>query len=424
MKSIIKSNHKGVPQKLQINKHNKSVLVKKLILICLLISVFVGEAQNFSGWNRKQAITIDQNQVPGTSDLIDFPFLVTLDYLDSEIVDGGANSALNGGGDIRFSSDAAGNNRLAVEIVEFITDASLANRKCQIWVKIPNLSATSNTTIYVWYNKAGEAQPAATDVYGSQNVWINNNYVSIWHLDENATSGILQIKDSGENSNDGVSKEIMDSSNSVISKVGGGINLKGTNFFNVGNNTSLNLTANLTISGWFKPNKLHDFYVMAKRSETVVNGYNILPQLQGFVSYYDGSSIPDSGLNYNINEWNYIVVKLNSSGTGVTIFLNGNFSSEMTVIAPSDGLAQNLYLGSRSNGAFGKLDGAIDELRVSNTFRSDEWISTEYNNMSNPSAFAVAGTPESAIIDTQAPTAPTLSSAVQTDTTVDLSWTA
>ena len=151
---------------------------------------------NFQGWNRKQGITIDYNQVKGTSNLIDFPFLVTLDHLNSEVVDGGANSALNGGGDLRFSSDVSGNNRLAIEVVQFVTSSTPANRQCQIWVKIPNLSATANTTIYVWYNKPGEVQPIAIDTYGSQAVWSNYYFVSHNGLYDSASGQSLTVNGS------------------------------------------------------------------------------------------------------------------------------------------------------------------------------------------------------------------------------------
>ena len=106
-------------------------------------------ASNFLGWNRKQAITIDHNRVEGSTDLTDFPFLVTLAHLNSEVVDGGSNSALNGGGDLRFSSDANGEHRLAMEVVQFVTNATPTNRQCQVWVKIPSLSASYNNIIYV-----------------------------------------------------------------------------------------------------------------------------------------------------------------------------------------------------------------------------------------------------------------------------------
>ena len=102
----------------------------------------------FETWGRKHAITINASQVQGSGSHTNVPVLITLDHLNSEVVDGGANSALNGGGDIRFSSDAAGNSQLAIEVVEFVASSNVNNRRCQIWVKVPNLSTSSNTTIY------------------------------------------------------------------------------------------------------------------------------------------------------------------------------------------------------------------------------------------------------------------------------------
>lgn len=148
---------------------------------------------DFPGWNRKQAITSSSTMVEGSVALIDSPFLVTLDHLDSEIVDGGANSALNGGGDLRFSGDAVGNNRLAMEVVDFVTSATPTNRKCQIWVKIPNLSASTDTTIYIWYNKTGEVQPSPNGTFGSQAVWNNYYFVSHDGLYDSATNQYLTV---------------------------------------------------------------------------------------------------------------------------------------------------------------------------------------------------------------------------------------
>ncbi len=72
------------------------------------------------GWGRKQKITIQSTQVVGSGSHSDLPVLVTLDHLDTEVVDAGSNSALNGGGDIRFSTDSAGSTQLACEIVDFV----------------------------------------------------------------------------------------------------------------------------------------------------------------------------------------------------------------------------------------------------------------------------------------------------------------
>tara|TARA_R110002096_G_scaffold416576_2_gene619334 strand:+ start:157158 stop:157517 length:360 start_codon:yes stop_codon:yes gene_type:complete len=107
-----------------------------------------------TGWGRKQKITIQSSQVSGIGSHVDFPLLVTLDHLNSEIVDTGSNSALNGGGDIRFSSDSAGTVQLACEIVSFVTNASEPNRKCEIWVKVSSVSTSVNTDIFKWNRPA------------------------------------------------------------------------------------------------------------------------------------------------------------------------------------------------------------------------------------------------------------------------------
>lgn len=398
--------------------------MKKVFLLIFSVTTTIVNSQGlFSDWGRKQAIVINHDLVEGTNNLVDFPFLVTLDHLNGEVLDGGANSALNGGGDIRFSSDVEGNNRLAIEIVEFVTNALSTERRCQIWVKVPNLSVTSNTTIYIWYNKSGESQPVATDSYGSQSVW-SNNYVSVWHMEEDPSGTAPQIKDSGEDLNHGVANGTMSNANLIISKIGNGINLSNTDqFINVGNDASLNLTSNLTISGWFNVPVNNDGYLMAKRSETVSDGYNILLyESKDFVTYIGGKAYymtDTSTLKHNADQWNYVVIKIDVSGTETTGFLNGAFGTVTTPALP-DGLGQNLYFGARSNGAAYQLNAKLDELRVSKIARSNHWIKTEYNNQNEPKNFAFAGVPQS-VTDTQTLI---LSNSEKTELTVDLIWTA
>jgi hypothetical protein len=54
---------------------------------------------------------------------------------------------------------------------------------------------------------------------------------------------------------------------------------------------------------------------------------------------------------------------------------------------------QYLYIGLHYNrGSFlDPLGGAIDEVRISNITRNAGWISTEYNNQSNPASFYSVG---------------------------------
>ena len=71
------------------------------------------------------------------------------------------------------------------------------------------------------------------------------------------------------------------------------------------------------------------------------------------------------------------------SGTGKNGYLFQDGGNKLTV-SPKDiksGSARKLTLGSSYNVAFQYFDGRIDELRISNIERSDNWIKASYNTM-------------------------------------------
>ena len=79
------------------------------------------------GWLKKVKISAIAAKTSGSH--VDFPLLLTEATLPADIF----TSAIDGGGDIRFSSDAKGENQLACEVVYFDTTTN----KAQIWVKTP-----------------------------------------------------------------------------------------------------------------------------------------------------------------------------------------------------------------------------------------------------------------------------------------------
>ncbi len=350
----------------------------------------------FQGWNRKQAIVINSAMVQGTNALLDFPFLVTLDHLNNEIVDGGAYSALNGGGDLRFSSDAAGNNRLAIEVVEFVTSATPANRKCQIWVKIPSLSPTTDTTIYVWYNKAGEVQPTPTDTYGSRAVWDNYYFVSHNGLFDSATGQNLTVNGSptiGATPYGGTSLKL-DGLTDYTYMSDGGIDLSGdvsvsiwkkntvhtTNFghsFSLGNN-----------SGWMSLQSYGNDDSIAARTwfSSAVHSANSTEGMR----YYPSSD--QLGWHY------FSVSETTVIGEGELMRGDGTPTS----LTPSSGIGwprpaqDGLIMLGNILGEDRKLEGELSEFRISLSIISPEFSDTDYNNMGSPGSFASAGVPEDA----------------------------
>ncbi len=401
--------------------------MKKLTILCfLLISIGIS-AQQFTGWGRKQAITINSSQISGTANLTDFPLLVTLDHLDSEIINGGATSALNGGGDIRFSGDADGNFPLAVEVVEFVTSATPANRKCQIWVKVPTVRASSDTTIYIWYNKAGETQPAPNDTYGSQAVWSNYHFVSHDGLYDSATNQNLTVHG---NPNIGVTPYggnswVGNGTTDFMSLPDGGIDISGSLSISIWKKNTAPTTnfgtsmALYNSTGWlrlisygnYNSNAAQTWFASEPASNTVGNGARFYPASDPLGWHY--FSVTETTLN----------------GSDELFRGDGTVTTQSPIISGYNwhrpAMQDSILLGNAFESTIDDsfLHGELAEARIASFVISPAFSDADYNNMNNPATFASAGVPEAvSSLDTTAPTAPTLSSTVLTDTTVDLSW--
>src|SRR5262249_5375409 len=122
------------------------------------------------------------------------------------------------------------------------------------------------------------------------------------------------------------------------------------------------------------------------------------------------------------NTWYHIAVT--RTGSARAIYVNGT----------SQNSDSNVTLGSGSQLAFGRggaytgidLTGLVDEVKISNTARSGDWVRTEYNNQSAPGSFYSIGSEQSGgSSDTDPPTAPSnLTATAVSSSQINLSWTA
>lgn len=87
-------------------------------------------------------------------------------------------TALNGGGDIRICTNSDGTGQLPLEVVEFDTVGSTA----VLWFRMP--TADTGSSVWVFYGKVGDTQPAVTDTYGRNAVW--SDYTLVVHGINNA----------------------------------------------------------------------------------------------------------------------------------------------------------------------------------------------------------------------------------------------
>jgi hypothetical protein len=333
-------------------------------------------------WDYRKNITIDHTKVSGT--LAGFPVLISL-ASDADL----QAHALASGNDILFTD--SGGLKLPHEIESYSAGTLVA------WVKVPSVSSAANTTIVMYYGNSG-----ASSQQNPTSVW-DNNYKAVWHLKETA-GGAGAIKDSTENVNHGT-----DSGSPTLGaagKIGKAIDFDGTNdVIKIDNSNGaghvLDYTSGpFTISAWFYA-RATNRHIAGKRdggSDQYQFGIGGNPNL-----LFTGNDTNNQGLGgtvLSLSTWYYGDVVVNSSGYP-ELYLNGVKETWsdwlLTRPYPFAHRAVDFSIGARWNVApvtAANFNGLIDEVRVSNTARSAQWVATEYANQNSPSTFSIVGSEE------------------------------
>jgi len=348
-------------------------------------------------WSSRKNITIDKSRVSGSHS--DFPVLISLGS-DPDL----AANARPDGFDILFTTTDG--TKLPHEI-ETYTSASGA---LVAWVKVPAVTSSANTTIIMYYGYAGS--PNQQDKNG---VW-DANYNAVWHLTEDPSGAAPQMLDSTSNAYHGTSAGTMTTSDQVTAKVNGGLDFDGSDDYLSTNYVQNGVTA-YTIEAWIKTSTtsmqrviVHDRGSGAGRSLTLSIGgtYPGGPGVAGGVGYgVDSDSIyigRYSTTTVNNNNWHHLVgVWTAPAGTAIapaqfSIYIDGTAAAttDATVgtapLSPLTGLGGTLI--GRHSPWNTYLLSIIDEVRISNTVRTADWIATEYNNQNSPATFYYLGNQE------------------------------
>lgn len=354
-----------------------------------------------TSWQYRRALTIDHTKVGnGTENQINFPVLVSLSGL--------SNINVNGT-DVRFTS-SDGTTELPREIERYSSGELVA------WVKVPNVSYTEDTVIYIYYGNSLATEPSASSTYGSQNVW-DSNFKAVYHFKETGTNPT--VYDSTSNGINSSSQTWTPGSG----KIDGGASLNGSSqYITLPTATALNITGNLTIEAYVKTSSYtgNAHIVGGYNPSSPNNGYAIsvtdTSGYQGKLAYWNGSAWRYGSTVVSDGNWHDVAVTLN--GTTLQFYLDGSPDG-----ASQAGAAPNSYLGSRYLGNIsnrGYVNGIIDEIRISNMARSAGWRKTSYNNQNSPTTFLAVGNEENCFPLTPINSSP-VNSAVNQFTEVTLS---
>jgi hypothetical protein len=324
-------------------------------------------------WGYRRRIMINHAQV--SANLTDFPVLI------NQTSDSGlASHAQSNGNDIVFTS-SNGVTKLSHEIEKYVS----ASGALVAWVKVPNLSSSVDTNLYMYYGN-----PTCGSQQNATNVW-DINFKGVWHLKEDPFGTAPQMKDSTINGNNGTSSGSMTTSDQVPGKIDGSLDFDGSNDeITCGNAVSLQITTEITIEAWARTSSTGAVRGIVNKETNSYNGYQLRKHSDNYYRFATGNpgtagQYIASDSAYTDSNWHYIV-GVRRSGTNY-LYIDGVQQTATTTYGITDSGA-NFDIGraySNYNG-FWWL-GLIDEIRVSNTGRYASWIATCYNNQNSPTTF-------------------------------------
>ncbi|MFW9822965.1 MAG: DUF2341 domain-containing protein [Candidatus Thorarchaeota archaeon] len=291
------------------------------------------------------------------------------------------------GDDIAFAS---GGDWLDHEILLYNQTYSTTEAQLKVWVEIPQLYATKNTTIAMYYGNS--TMSSRENVEG---VW-DSGYEAVYHLDDD-------FLDSTSHNRDGTNSGSVD----VEGKIG-----DGQDFERDDNSDNINIgtwsvdSSKITIQAWvkFESFSIGDARILSKNSGTsdgaeyhvwMLGTWNYPPaRLRGRIktgtSDSSGTStfIAPSG-DLSTNTWYLTTVRYDGSNInlvldGITVATYGKTGSLRINSWP-------ITIGNSPTGARA-LDAVVDEVRISSIIRSDDWLKTEYDNQNDPTSFGSVGT--------------------------------
>lgn len=342
------------------------------------------DTQTLGTWGFRKRVTIGRAAL--NQSVTDFPVLIRLAG-DSDL----SLFAQPGGQDIKFQT--IDGQPLAHEIERYTSGSG----GLVAWVKVPMLSPTSMTAIYMYYGN-----PLAADQQQRNAVW-DSNYLGVWHFGDAPSATLV---DSTTFMRMGT-KAAANAPSSVEGMIGGGQLFSGNaDFVEIGNAVELD-SPELTFEAWMN---VHTNTIDERRIYDAPTTFAIRTAIS-----YPGTAAPAGTNPHSVimqasttfavmtaaealvaDTWIHLVVQ---PGPGTAAmppigFSNGTLqtNSSSTFILAQD--SARAAIGGRPNVSGHAIDGMMDEVRISRVKRTPGWITTSYENQKAGSTFVTLAAPE------------------------------
>ncbi len=338
----------------------------------------VGDDWYSGSWPKRVRLTIPTSVVGGT--VTDFPVYVNLANLPSSFF----SSVQADGDDIRITQ-SDGVTEVPYELVTINT----GSQSGELHFRANSLSTSSDASFYIYYGNTSASGYSVSATYGRNNVW-SNSFLAVYHLDQSPTSTSPQFIDStGGSQGTAQNMEFADRQSGMVGRY---LSIDGTNEY-----VDLAATFNRsflrsTWQIWASSSVTQGAYdgILMTRATGETSGINIAStnsrlgyhwrDAANTYSWTGGPTYPTSSQPFMIS---LLVeptqaVMWRHSGSGVASGTNAVTHATATVTAVDIGQDP---LGGRL------FAGGIDEMSISNVVRSSGWLTTTFNNRSNPTGF-------------------------------------
>lgn len=317
-------------------------------------------------------ISINAAQVPSTQ--TDFPVLVSQTDNRFKTTGNGGHVANSNGYDIRPYSDAGLTTPLTYELDRY----NASSGEVIMWVKVASLSS-STTPIYLGYGDT------ALNSDGSSTATWSNNFRGVWHLRDGST---LNLNDSG---NGGFHLTNNNTATAATGKIDGAVNVASASSQYL-TNSGIGVGTAVTFSCWFNPTSfaqnLAGLMCMRGASGYVLININTTGGISVEV-FANADVLRGNFATATSGAWNHIALTYDSTA-GLYGYLN---ATQSTNAAANGNLNTDPTTINVGRDPFGTRysNGVIDEPRVANVARSQDWLTTEYNNQNDVPTFETLG---------------------------------
>jgi hypothetical protein len=330
--------------------------------------------QDLSAWSYRKKITIDNTKVD--ADLTNFPVLITEANFDSTFF----SNCESDGSDIVLTTDEG--ERLSRELVSIDTNGETM----ELWVKVPTVSSSTDTVIYIYYGNSSASETNDTDVWDS-------DFVGVWHMDDALT-------DSTSNGNNGTKHGLSQFPTEATGKIGKAQSFSNTNgeYIDVGSDSSLNPMGAITLECWAKIDirSCNDGLISRGGLGNSWGSYQMClydEDIWASLNDHAAASRANTDLPSGESNWHHYMATYDRTlpSANVRIYIDGTLegwcTGAYTTLLDYDDETDKTYLGNFYGDLGYQLDGSLDEVRISKTVRQATWIRTQYNNQNSPSTF-------------------------------------